>query len=107
MVRRSRVLSLQAVKLLAAMLEDPAQERWGSWLGERIGAPSGTVYPLLRTLEQKGLLESRFEDVDPSEVGRPRRRLYRLTGQGETVARREVAQLQAALGGVRPAVGLT
>lgn len=107
MARRSRALSLQAVKLLAAMLEDPAQERWGSWLGERIGAPSGTVYPLLRTLEQKGLLESRFEDVAPSEVGRPRRRLYRLTGQGETVARREVAQLRAALGGIRPAAGLT
>lgn len=107
MARRTRALSLQAVKLLAAVLEDPAQERWGSWLGERIGAPSGTVYPLLRTLELRGLLESRFEDVDPSEVGRPRRRLYRLTGQGETVARHEVAQLQAALGGIRPAAGLT
>ena len=40
----------------------------------------GTLYKALGRLEDQGLLESRWEDVDPSEVGRPRRRLYRVTG---------------------------
>lgn len=46
--------------------------------------PSGTVYPLLRRLEAGGLVGSEWEeDVDPSEEGRPRRRHYRLTPEGE------------------------
>lgn len=44
---------------------------------------SGTVYPLLRRLEGSGLVESRWEDVDPSEEGRPRRRYYEVTAEGE------------------------
>lgn len=44
--------------------------------------PSGTVYPLLRRLEDAGLVESRWEETDPSEQGRPRRRYYEVTAEG-------------------------
>jgi DNA-binding PadR family transcriptional regulator len=44
--------------------------------------PSGTVYPLLRRLEAGGLLSSRWEQNDPAEDGRPRRRYYKLTASG-------------------------
>lgn len=51
--------------------------------------PSGTVYPLLRRLEDSELVRSRWEeDVDPSDEGRPRRRYYQVTPQGlEALAR--------------------
>lgn len=48
---------------------------------------SGTLYPLLDRLETSGWLVSEWEDIDPSQAGRPRKRLYRLTGAGATNAR--------------------
>ena len=41
----------------------------------------GTLYKALGRLEEFGMLSSRWEDGAPE--GRPRRRLYELTGQGE------------------------
>jgi DNA-binding PadR family transcriptional regulator len=72
----------------------------------RIGVLSGTVYPLLRRLEDKGWLSSRWEDVDPAAAGRPRRRLYRLTGEGEAAARAELLRVQASLASGTPLAGL-
>lgn len=103
--RRRRGLSIQAVRLLAVMLEDPAAEYYGFDLGRRIDVLSGTVYPLLRRLEAAGWLESRDEDVDPAEAGRPARRLYRLTDEGRSRAYEEVQRLRSALPGPRSLEG--
>lgn len=47
----------------------------------------GTLYRALTRLEEMGLLESRWEDpAVPARENRPGRRLYSLTGKGETVA---------------------
>jgi DNA-binding PadR family transcriptional regulator len=44
----------------------------------------GTLYKALDRMERMGLLESRWEDPEVAAAqGRPRRRLYRVTGQGE------------------------
>ena len=44
----------------------------------------GTLYKALGRMETAGLLESRWERADLAlEEGRPRRRLYRVTGAGE------------------------
>jgi PadR family transcriptional regulator, regulatory protein PadR len=44
----------------------------------------GTLYRALARMEQAGLLSSRWEDADLAIAeGRPRRRLYRVTGLGE------------------------
>ena len=51
------------------------------------GLASGTLYPILFRLEEAGWLESQWEDVAPSQIGRPRRRLYRITALGEKNAR--------------------
>ena len=93
---RKRGLSLQAVRLLAAMLDDPAREYYGLELTGRTELASGTIYPLLQGLEGKGMLSSRWEQADPSIEKRPRRRLYRLTGEGEAAVRTELARLQPA-----------
>jgi PadR family transcriptional regulator PadR len=43
---------------------------------------SGRLYPILMRLEEAGWLKSRWEKADPALVGRPRRRLYRITSTG-------------------------
>lgn len=50
----------------------------GSLNGRLLG--HGTLYKALGRLERGGLLESRWEEIDPTAVGRPARRLYRVTG---------------------------
>jgi PadR family transcriptional regulator, regulatory protein PadR len=53
--------------------------------GSRALTGHGTLYKALSRLEAFGLLTSRWEDAEAVE-GRPRRRLYELTGQGARVA---------------------
>ena len=53
--------------------------------GSRALTGHGTLYKALGRLEDRGLLASRWEDAAAAE-GRPRRRLYELTGEGARVA---------------------
>ena len=55
----------------------------------------GTLYKALGRLEEFGLLASRWEDAAAVE-GRPRRRLYELTGEGARVAERARARTAVA-----------
>jgi len=56
-------------------------------LCKRAGLKPGTIYPILDRLLKAEWLERRWEDIDPTVEGRPRRRLYRLTGLGAPAAR--------------------
>jgi hypothetical protein len=56
----------------------------------------GTLYKALGRLEELGLLASRWEDAAAAAEGRPRRRLYELTGEGARVAERALADRAAA-----------
>jgi DNA-binding PadR family transcriptional regulator len=58
--------------------------------GSRALTGHGTLYKALSRLEEFGLLASRWEDPEAAE-GRPRRRLYELTGQGARVAEHALA----------------
>jgi PadR family transcriptional regulator PadR len=64
----------------------------------------GTLYKALQRLEDAGLLSSRWEDPEiAAGEGRPRRRLYQVTGLGEqalsaTRARPGVARPRPRLG---------
>ena len=75
-------MSLQTLRVLEAFLEDPTDELSGADVYKRSGIASGTLYPILLRLESAGWFVSRWEDVDPTSAGRPRRRLYRLTRNG-------------------------
>lgn len=57
----------------------------------------GTLYKALSRLEELGLLASSWEDATAAE-GRPRRRLYELTGKGIHVA--DLARADQAAGRV-------
>ena len=57
--------------------------RYGFDIIEACGLPSGTVYPILRRLEDAGMLRSRWEGVRTArDEQRPPRRYYQLTGSG-------------------------
>jgi PadR family transcriptional regulator PadR len=75
-------MSFQTLKVLEAFLESPTRERSGADVHKRSGLASGTLYPILLRLESAGWLVSRWETIDPSAAGRPRKRLYRLTASG-------------------------
>jgi DNA-binding PadR family transcriptional regulator len=96
MVRQSG----QTQAVLLALVRDPTEPQYGLAIAKAAGLASGTIYPILARLEHQGLLESEWEEIDESLVGRRRRRYYRLTGEGVRVARREMAaaveQLRAA-----------
>ncbi len=79
-------MSLQTLKVLEAFLDNPTAERSGADVQKRSRIASGTLYPILLRLESAGWFVSRWEAVDPASVGRPRRRLYRLTPTGLTRA---------------------
>jgi len=52
--------------------------------GSRSLTAHGTLYKALARLADAGLLEDEWEDPDVAlAAGRPRRRLYRITGTGE------------------------
>jgi DNA-binding PadR family transcriptional regulator len=91
-------LSGPTLKVLKLLIEQPRQGRSGAEMSRALGISSGTLYPLLARLENAGWLNSEWEMTDPSEVGRPRRRFYRLTGVGQTRASRALAELQTAPG---------
>lgn len=75
-------MSLQTLKVLEAFLENPTEAQSGAEVHQRCGIASGTLYPILLRLEAAGWFVSRWESIDPSIAGRPRRRLYRLTSTG-------------------------
>lgn len=77
-------------RVLLAFLEDATKEQYGFGLLKSTGVKSGSLYPLLDRLEERGWIESWDEDIDVEAEGRPRRRLYRLTPLGEREARRAV-----------------
>ncbi|MFC4043058.1 PadR family transcriptional regulator [Dactylosporangium siamense] len=92
-------ITVPTARVLAALLADPGADHYGLELMQQCELASGTLYPILHRLTEAGWLERQWEGVDPAEVGRPARRLYRLTAEGATEARQALAELRAQLGG--------
>jgi DNA-binding PadR family transcriptional regulator len=59
--------------------------RHGADIMNATGQGGGTVYKVLRRLEERGLIRGMWEDAGVAErERRPRRRYYRLTAAGRT-----------------------
>ena len=88
-MQRNRPPSPQTVNVLRALAADPARWRYGYDLVTEVNLKSGSLYPILVRLADRGLLETSWE---PGVGSRPPRHLYRLTGSGRDL----VAALTAA-----------
>ena len=68
----------------AVLLAIHAGHRYGFDVMDATGLPDGTVYPILRRLEDKGLLTAEWESEEEARADRrPPRRYYELTSQGD------------------------
>ncbi|GAA3135244.1 PadR family transcriptional regulator [Streptosporangium carneum] len=85
-------MTLPTQLVLRVLLADPTREMYGLEICAASGLASGTIHPILARLEGVGWLRSRFEDIDPHEQGRPRRRYYHLTSDGAEHARAALAR---------------
>ena len=77
---RTRRSSPQTLNVLNALAARPSVWRYGYELGLQVGMRSGSLYPILVRLSDRGLLEAKWEENSPA--GRPPRHLYRLTAEG-------------------------
>ena len=89
-VERNRPPSAQTINVLRALAADPARWRYGYDLATEVQLKSGSLYPILVRLADRGLLDTSWE---PAAASRPPRHLYRLTSSGRDF----VAALPAAL----------
>jgi PadR family transcriptional regulator PadR len=94
-------MTLPTQLVLRALLEEPTQAMYGLEIGKAADLPSGTTHPILARLENIGWLESYWEDSDPHEEGRPRRRYYQLTPGGAERARLALASARTKVGNIR------
>jgi PadR family transcriptional regulator PadR len=93
--------SAQTLSVLAALADQPSQWQHGYALAKQTDLKSGTLYPILIRLADRGLVEACWQD-EP-QPGRPRRHLYRLTTDGLAAAALAGAAEPASRPGPRPA----
>lgn len=84
-----RTPSRRTVSVLEQFLREP--DRWlhGYDLMQDLQIASGSLYPILMRLHDRGVLDARWEDS--TSPGRPRRRMYRLTKDGREWAQSVVS----------------
>jgi DNA-binding PadR family transcriptional regulator len=86
--------------ILVAMAAEPGTWRYGYELVTGLAMNSGSLYPILMRLAERGLLDAMWE-ADP-RPGRPARHMYRLTAAGVDYARVWAAPPMPTLARLRP-----
>lgn len=94
-------VSAQGAAVLRVLMDAAPSQLSGSELMDQLGIASGSLYPMLARFESAKWLKSDWEAGDPKELGRPRRRYYKLTALGEKKAREQLEFIL--LGALRPA----
>jgi len=95
--------SAQTLSVLAVLCAQPPRWSHGYALAKQTGLKSGTLYPILIRLADRGLVEACWQE-EPAP-GRPRRHLYRLTAAGLASASGALASASEALGSASEALG--
>lgn len=83
-MKRNRPLSSHAQTLIIALAIRPQAWSYGYDLMKMTDIKSGTLYPILMRLDERSLLESKWQETE--QVGKPPRHSYRLTSAGLKVA---------------------
>jgi DNA-binding PadR family transcriptional regulator len=93
-MERLRRPSRHTLELLDALMQRPRAWHYGYDLSRVTGLKSGTLYPILMRLCERGGLESKWQPA--TQQGRPPRHMYRLTAPGLVFARESLAAQPAA-----------
>ena len=88
---------------MESLLDRPDQWRYGYEISKVTGLRSGTLYPLLMRLSDRGLLEADWHE--PEQPGRPPRHVHRLTPDGIALARQLRASVASQAGNRKLARG--
>ncbi len=91
-------LSAQTLKVLGTLITHAGTEISGADIARSTKLPSGTLYPILFRLENASWVQSKWETEEPQKLGRPRRRLYRITGAGLRKAQAAIRDIQRSFG---------
>lgn len=85
MTLRSRTPSPQTLSVLQSLGADSERWAYGLEISRETRLKSGTLYPILNRLAERGWLEGRW--VEAEQAGRPPRHAYRLTATGRAALR--------------------
>jgi DNA-binding PadR family transcriptional regulator len=99
-MRQVRV-TLAVAMVLKVFLDDVDEPRYGYDLMRVTGFASGKLYPILARVQAAGWLRAEYECIDATEVGRPARRWYKLTGDGVIAAQHALSELERQLWSAR------
>jgi PadR family transcriptional regulator, regulatory protein PadR len=88
-MERHRRPSRHTLALLDALTQRPRAWQYGYDLSRLTSMKSGTLYPILMRLCERGVLESKWQPA--AQEGRPPRHMYRLTATGVVFARDSLA----------------
>jgi DNA-binding PadR family transcriptional regulator len=86
--------SKQTLMLLGALSAKATSWHYGYALSRETELMSGTLYPILMRLEERGWLETQWEnpqELAEERAGRPPRHMYRLTRGGRAWATEALA----------------
>lgn len=86
-MQRARRSSAQTLKLLRALVDEPRKWHHGYELSRNTGLLSGTLYPILMRLCDRGYLAHKW--VESPDAGVPPRHAYRLTAKGIAYAKEQ------------------
>lgn len=84
---RTRRSSGQTLNLLGSLMDQPRKWHHGYELSKATELMSGTLYPILMRLSERGFLEHKW--LPSRDSGRPPRHVYRLTARGVAHAKEQ------------------
>ncbi len=100
MAKKPRNLGVGTITVLQAVRDGHA---YGLEIMAATGQPSGTVYPALGRLEERGFATAHWESsATARKEARPRRRYYRITTDGSEELATAFARLSALSASLNP-----
>lgn len=90
---KERKLSLSGISVLFFM-KGKGEPVSGAEITRELDIGSGTLYPLLANLTQKGFLKAAWENGSAAELGRPLNHFYELTPVGAARTDKELQKMR-------------
>ncbi len=98
---KKRKPSQQTISVLTFFLRYPDKWQYGYSISQELGIKSGTLYPMLIRLADRGYLDTSWSTEHQS--GRPPRHMYRLTTAGMSWAESVLNDTESEQSRLKPA----